>query len=98
MLQSLNKFDPISFLGIDISSKSPAEINYLQNELKGKIGEYILLKSSESLTAEQVEEVVQTDGRQMIDDLQKYIPDLDNKIPGWLNDFKIEYDKQAGVS
>lgn len=56
------------------------------------------MKSSEFLTTEQLEEITQADGQQMVNDLQKYIPDIDNKIPGWLNDFKNEYDKQTGVT
>lgn len=98
MIQSLSNFNPIAFLGIDIAGKSPAELNYLQNELKSKIGEYILLKSSENLTVVQLEEITQADEQQMIGILQKYIPDIDSKIPDWLNDFKTEYDKQTGVS
>ncbi len=97
MLSSLSNFDPIAFLGINTNDIPTTELIQLRNELNSKVGEYILLKSSEYLTAEQLEEVTKVDGQQMLDDMQKYIPDIDNKLSGWLSDFKNEYDKQKGT-
>lgn len=97
MISSLNNFDPITFLDINKDIMSNEQLVSLQNDLNSKVGEYILLKSADLLTAEQLEEVTKTEGQQMVETIQKYIPDVDNKVQGWLNDFKNEYKKQLGI-
>lgn len=97
MIGSLNNFDPISFLDINTGNLPNEQLARLHYDLNSKIGEYILLKSAELLTAEQLEEVTKTEGQQMVETIQKYIPDVDNRMSGWLSHFKREYKKQSGV-
>lgn len=92
MLKNLVNFDPVTFLGIDISSMSEQDINDLRTSLNKKIGEYVLLKLSDSLTSEQVDDVISmADGEQIINKLQNQIPDVEQKIIGIMDNFKIDY-------
>lgn len=97
MISSLNNFDPILFLDINTDNMSDKQLVGLHNGLNSKVGEYILLKSAELLTEEQLEEITKAEDQKIVETIQEYIPDIDSKISGWLNEFKDEYTKQLGV-
>lgn len=92
MIHTLNNFDPINYLGIDISSFSTEQIIKLRIDLNNKIGEYILLKLSDNLTSDQLENVIfLTKGNQIVNELANIIPDFKQKILQELENFKAEY-------
>lgn len=92
MVTSLNNFDPISFLGIDISSLSAEETSTLSISLNDKIGEYILLKFSKDLPSEQMDHITSlSDGQQILNELRRLIPDFEQRVSQELDNFKKEY-------
>lgn len=99
MLSSLNNFDPISFLGVDTNGLSNSNISSLQNELNGKIGEYILLKFSSFLSQDQVNKIQKaTDGQEIITMLQEFVPRMEEKVLEEIGNFKADYIKALGES
>jgi len=52
-----NNFDPVTFLEIDTTASSVEEVFKLRTELNKQIGEYLILKLSQSLTGEQQDQL-----------------------------------------
>lgn len=92
MLQTLNDFDSISFLGINTESFSPEQATVLRISLNDKIGEYILLKFTKSLNNEQIDHITSlSDGNQILSELSKIVPNFEQKMSQELDNFKKEY-------
>ena len=92
MLTTLQNFDPIAFLEVDTSKLSEQEVTELRTFLMGKIGEYILLKVSDKLTDEQIEEVSKNaNNGNILNILRQYIPDIDQRMLQEVEQFKVEY-------
>lgn len=92
MLISLNNFDPISFLEIDVTTLHEEKLTNLRNSLNFKLGKYVLLKFSDSLSDEQIEKVSKANyGEEIYKILKETDPDIDNKIIQELENFKREY-------
>lgn len=91
MLTSLTNFDPIAFLKVDTTSLSLEEVEKISQQLSSSIGEYILLKLSDELTQEQLEQVTQTqDGAVMLNMLRGLIPSADVRMLNEVENFKKE--------
>lgn len=91
MLLTLNNFDPVSYLDININNLPQEEVDKLRQELNGKIGEYVLLKLSNYLTEEQVEKIIdQKDGSEVLRLLNSFLPDANSKILNEVENFKKE--------
>lgn len=92
MLTTLNNFDPVSFLNIDSNSMLQEEVSNLRNSLNAKIGEYVLLKFSQNLHPEQLEQVLQySDGQTVLETLRIVIPNTDQQIMEEVENFKKDY-------
>lgn len=89
---TLKDFDPIKFLGIDISLFSQKDLEIMRDSLNSKIGEYILLKISNLLTEKQFKQAVNS-GEKILETLRTYIPDLDQRILLEIENFKKDYQK-----
>lgn len=96
MIAQLANFDPISFLGIDKSSYSDEEVRKLREDLMGKIGEYVLLKCSTSLTDEQLSQLSVMNGQQLLYALQNTVPGFDNIMLIEIENFKKDYQTAGG--
>lgn len=92
MLNVLNNFDPVAFLGIDTTFMPSEEKSNLSTSLKSKISEYILLKLSDSLSDEEFQKVVGTaDPEEMMKLLGEAVPNLEERIKSEMENFKSEY-------
>lgn len=92
MLSSLNNFDPISFLDINTTTFSKEGLKNLRNSLSYKLGKYVLLKFSDSLTDEQIEKASKANyGEDLYRILKETDSDVNNKIMQELENFKKEY-------
>ncbi len=90
---SSQNFDPLTFLNVDPDSLSETELSKLRTSLSTKMGEYILLKLSEYLNDEQLDQVIHAkDGGEMISMLRGLVPDLDAKLEQEMQNFKNEFD------
>lgn len=92
MLLSLSNFEPISYLGINISNLSQEQIERMRQHLNGRIGEYVLLKLSNYLTEQQLEQIMQqNNGNEILKLLSGFFPDANSKILTEVENFKKEY-------
>lgn len=92
MLTTLNNFDPVAFLDLDSSSMSQEEVSDLRTSLNAKIGEYVLLKFSQNLHPEQLEQVLQhSNGQAAVETLRRVIPNTDQQIMEEVENFKKDY-------
>lgn len=96
MFQSLNGFDPLKFLNIDNSQfQSEDEINQLRLDLNNKIGEYILLKLGGEISEDQINSILNSsNGEEVLDNLGKFTPNLEERVRLELENFKREYQGQ----
>ena len=91
-VKTVNKFDPIEFLGI--SRLGVNEKESLRKKLKANISEYILIHLLEELpdsVDEKLKENKVNSIEQLENILKSYIPNLDTKIKQYLEEFKKQY-------
>lgn len=92
MLLTLSNFDPVSYLNINITNLSQEQIERMKQHLNGKIGEYVLLKLSNYLTEEQLEQIMQqNNGNEILRLLSSFFSDANSKILTEVENFKKEY-------
>ena len=88
------KFDPVEFLGIKGLGKSEQED--LRKKLEVNISEYILIRLLEGLP-DKVDKQLKKE-IENIDELEKmlksHIPDLENKVEQYLQEFKNQYQNE----
>lgn len=96
MVAQLINFDPVSYLNIDSSSLSEWESKELRQSLMDKIGEYIILKSTLYLSGEQLNQIKEMRGQQLLSTLENIIPDFDKKVLTEIENFKKDYQMIKG--
>lgn len=93
MFQSLQGFDPLYYFNVDTSKLTSEQKNKVRKILLDKLGEYILLKISASLSPTQQKEVSQLNEKMLVSKLSSYMPDLENRILEEIEAYKKEYEK-----
>lgn len=90
MIPVLSTFDPLVLLGKnDISRLNENERRRIQRIIENKFLDYLVIKLSEELDRDQLEEVLDmVNSEQRLKVLKKYIPSLDQKISENLEEFK----------
>lgn len=86
-------FDPLKFL--DITNLKNQEKDTVSKNLLDKISQYILIRVSELLPAEDVKKA--SDPEDIFSLAQAKIPDLNDKMKLFLADFKKEFYKNVRV-
>lgn len=84
-------FDPLAFLGI--TNLKGEEKDTASKNLLDKISQYVLIRISELLPADDVKNT--KDPEALFSVAQAKIPDLNDKMKLFLADFKQEFDKNA---
>lgn len=96
MVTTGSNFDPITL--IDDSDKelfSDNSLQKLRNDLMHKMWDYLTIKLSQDLTEEQLDEVLDTVGySKRAAALKKHIPDFDEKVDKFIEEFKVDFDKE----
>ncbi len=89
----LQGFDPLLFLGIDASKlSSPEETTQLRTVINKELGEYILMKLSDDLAEEQLDQLLKSSsGEEVLQKLNVFAPGLENRILLELDNFKKEF-------
>lgn len=85
-------FDPIKYLDLHIDS---ADRHAVSDGILDVIAQYIATRTIELLPENQLSEI--SDIAQVFEHAQKTIPNYDQKIKEFLNDFKKEYKNQVGA-
>lgn len=93
MLQMLLGFDPLVFLGIDASKlSSPEETAQLKTAINKELGEYILMKLSDDLSEEQLNQLLSSSsGEEIVQKLSTLDLGLEDRILLELENFKSEF-------
>jgi hypothetical protein len=82
-------FDPLLFLGI--TNLKPEEKNIVSQKLLDRISQYLVIRITEQLPKD---DLIGIDGPQELFAVAKNkIPDLNNKVKLFLEDFKKEFNK-----
>lgn len=93
MLQTLQGFDPLVFLGINASKlSSPEEVTQLKTAINKELGEYILMKLSDHLSEEQLDQLLKSStGEEIVQKLSTFNLGLEDRILLELERFKSEF-------
>lgn len=97
MNQLFPNFNPIQYLGIELKpDQSPEQVGEITTKLNQQIGEYIMLKLSDSLTEDQLDQILQIeDINQQVALLKNYLPDFEARMTAELENFRKEYQDYA---
>ncbi len=93
MLQMLQGFDPLVFLGIDVSKfSSPEEKAQLKTAINKELGDYILMKLSDDFAEEQLDQLLKSSsGEEILQKLSIFDSGLENRVLLELENFKREF-------
>lgn len=96
MLQILQGFDPLVFLDIDVSKfSSQEESTQLKTAINRELGEYILIKLSNNLSEEQLNQLLtSSSGEEIVQKLSTLDLGLEDRILLELENFKSEFLKE----
>lgn len=96
MLQILQGFDPLVFLAIDVSKlSSTEEAVQLKTAINKELGEYMLMKLSDDLSEEQLNQLLtSSSGEEIVQKLSTLDPGLEDRILLELENFKSEFLKE----
>lgn len=88
MKNNLQGFDPLLFLGV--TNVKPEEKNIVSQKLLDRISQYIAIRIEELLSEEDLKSI-DGDPQKLFSLGRQKIPDFDNKIKVFLEDFKTEF-------
>lgn len=88
MNNNLQGFDPLLFLGI--TNLQGEEKTVVSKELLDKISRYITVRIGELLSMDDLKEI-NGDPERLFSAAKEKIPDFDNKMKMFLNDYKTEF-------
>lgn len=87
MKNNLQGFDPLLFLGItNVKNK---EKNDVSKKLLNKISQYLVIRITELLPEDELKHIEYP--QELFSVAKNRIPDLDNKVKQFLEDFKKEF-------
>lgn len=89
----LQGFDPLVFLDIDVSKfPSSAGRDQLKTEINKKLGDFILMKLSDDLSQEQLDQLLKSSsGEEILQKLNLFDSGLEHRVLIELENFKNEY-------
>lgn len=88
-MKQLRGFDPLVFL--KINNIDPKDRNKLSFELMSQISEYLVIRTLQLLPPNKTENMQSPE--ELFDLVEQLVPDFNDKISQFLNDFKMEYAK-----
>lgn len=86
-MQQLLGFDPLLFLGI--TNLKPEEKSIVSQKLLDRISQYLVIRITELLLEDDLKNI--DDPHQLLSLAKEKIPDLDEKVKLFLEDFKKEF-------
>lgn len=88
-----DNFDPLVFLNIKTEQNILTEdLIKLKDKLNVQIVEYVLINLTNSLKEEEVKNLIKAESKEeKLEILNRYIPNLDERVQEELNRFKKEY-------
>jgi len=87
-MKQLMVFDPLLFLGI--TNLKPEEKNIVSQKILDRISQYIAIRIVELLSEEDLKSI-DGDPQKLFATAKQKIPDLDNKVKIFLEDFKNDF-------
>ena len=86
-MKQLLGFDPLLFLGI--TNLKDEEKNTVSQKILDRISQYLVIRITEQLPEDELKRI--DDPQQLFTVAKTRIPDLDNKVKLFLEDFKKEF-------